>query len=212
MSELSHTIRDEIQGIGAFIGTIWVVFLVSLVAPSINHYGLTPRQMDGLIGVVTMPFLHGNLQHIMSNTIPLVVLLFLTYETRANPWVVVALTTVLSGSLLWLFGRNATHIGASGLVTGLATFLILIGFLEKRVIPILIAILVGFLYGGSLVLGVIPRFGSNVSWDGHLCGAIAGAIVALALSVRPMTRPAARISSALAKRWLSRSGSRSSSA
>ena len=97
--------------------------------------------------------------------------------------------------LLWTFGRPAVHIGASGLISGLTAFLILSGFLEQRIIPLLIALLVGFLYGGSLALGVIPRVGSQISWDGHLCGAIAGGVVAYALtrgSRRPFYAPAVR--------------------
>ena len=89
---------------------------------------------------------------------------------------------LLGGGLLWVVGRPAVHIGASGLISGLTTFLILSGFLEKRIVPLLIAVLVGFFYGGSLVLGVIPRFGSQVSWEGHLCGAIAGSVIAYLLT------------------------------
>jgi membrane associated rhomboid family serine protease len=81
------------------------------------------------------------------------------------------------------------HIGASGLISGLAAFLILSGFLEQRIVPLLIALLVGFLYGGSLLLSVLPRFGSQVSWDGHLCGAIAGGLVAYALTRQSRPRP-----------------------
>ena len=73
------------------------------------------------------------------------------------------------------------HIGASGLVSGLTVFLIASGLMERRVVPLAVAVLVGFLYGGSLLLGLIPRLGTNVSWDGHLCGAIAGGCVAYAL-------------------------------
>jgi membrane associated rhomboid family serine protease len=80
------------------------------------------------------------------------------------------------------------HIGASGLIAGLIAFLILAGFLELRIVPLLIALLVGFLYGGYLVLGILPRLGSEVSWDGHLCGAIAGGIVAVALTKRSRTQ------------------------
>ena len=110
------------------------------------------------------------------------VLLILLAGSRAESWEVVLLITLLGGSLLWIFGREAIHIGASGLVCGLAAFLMLSGFLEKRIIPLFHRALVGFLYGGVLVAGIIPRIGSEVSWDGHLCGAISGAVVAFALA------------------------------
>ena len=113
---------------------------------------------------------------------PLFVLLILLAGSRAESWEVVAFITFLGGLLLWIFGREAVHIGASGLISGLGAFLMLSGFLEHRIIPLLIALLVGFFYGSALVAGIIPRIGSQVSWDGHLCGAIAGGIVAVALA------------------------------
>jgi membrane associated rhomboid family serine protease len=177
-----HTIRQEIHGVVLFIGAIWAVFLASWIFPGIDNYGILPRRMIGLVGIPAMPFLHANLAHILSNTVPLFVLLILLAGSRAESWEVVVLITLLGGLLLWIFGREAIHIGASGLISGLGAFLILSGFLERRIIPLLIALLVGFFYGGALVAGIIPRIGSQVSWDGHLCGAIAGGVVAIALA------------------------------
>jgi membrane associated rhomboid family serine protease len=178
----SRTIRQEISGVVLFIGAIWAVFLASRVFPALDDYGVIPRTTIGLVGIPAMPFLHLNLEHIVSNTIPLFVLLILLAGSRAESWEVVIFISLLGGFLLWIFGRGAVHIGASGLISGLTAFLVLSGFLEKRIIPLLIAVLVGFLYGSSLLLGIIPRIGSQVSWDGHLCGAIAGGIVAAALA------------------------------
>jgi membrane associated rhomboid family serine protease len=184
MSSASHTIRQEIHGVVLFVGAIWVVYLVSLVFPALDHYGVVPRTLIGLTGIPAMPFLHANLHHLLSNSVPLFVLLILLAGSRAESWRVVALIVFLGGLLLWIFGREAVHIGASGLISGLAAFLILSGLLEQRLIPLLIALLVGFFYGGSLLLGIVPQPGSQVSWDGHLCGVIAGGIVAAALTRR----------------------------
>ena len=129
-----------------------------------------------------MPFLHANLHHLVGNTVPLIVLLILLAGSRAESWEVVLMISCLGGLLLWVFGRPAVHIGASGLISGLAAFLILSGLLEQRIIPLLIALVVVFLYGSSLILGVLPRIASQISWDGHLCGAIAGGLVAYALT------------------------------
>jgi len=178
----THTIREEIHGVILFVGAIWAVYLVSLVFPVVDQYGVIPRRLGGLPGIAAMPFLHANLEHILSNTVPLLVLLILLAGSRAESWEVVVIISLLGGLLLWIVGRPAVHIGASGLISGLAAFLIFSGFLEKRLTPLLIALLVSFLYGGSLVLGVIPRLGSHVSWDGHLCGAIAGGLVAYGLT------------------------------
>jgi membrane associated rhomboid family serine protease len=78
--------------------------------------------------------------------------------------------------------RRANHIGASGLVYGLIAYLVVAGILERRFVPLAIALVVGFLYGGTLAAGVVPRVGSYVSWDGHLLGAVAGALVASAMN------------------------------
>jgi membrane associated rhomboid family serine protease len=185
MKNASHSVGHEIHGVILFVGSIWAVYLISLAFPRVDNYGVVPRTASGLTGVVAMPFLHANLHHLIANTIPLAVLLLLLAGSRARSWSVVIAVTVLGGFLLWLFGRPAVHIGASGLISGLTAFLILSGLREGRVVPLLIAVLVGFLYGSSLVMGVIPRFGSQLSWDGHLCGAIAGAIVAYALTGGP---------------------------
>ncbi len=182
MPDSSHTIRQELSGVVLFVAAIWAVFFASLGFPRLDSYGVVPRTTVGLVGIGTMPFLHANLHHLLSNTVPLFVLLVLLAGSRAESWEVVAFIAVLGGALLWIFGRPAVHIGASGLISGLAAFLILSGFLEQRIIPLLIALLVGFLYGGSLLLGVVPRVGSEISWDGHLCGAVAGGIVAYALT------------------------------
>jgi membrane associated rhomboid family serine protease len=185
MQNASHTIPEELWDVVVFIGLIWAVFLVSLVFPGLDQYGVIPRKLGGIVGIAAMPFLHGNLGHILSNTVPLFVLLVLLAGSRAESWKVVVVISILGGFLLWIFGRPAVHIGASGLISGLIAFLILSGLLEMRIVPLLIALFVGFLYGGSLVLGLLPRLGSEVSWDGHLCGAIAGALVAFALTRRP---------------------------
>jgi membrane associated rhomboid family serine protease len=189
MAGAAHSIREEVHGVVIFVGAIWVVYFVSLVFPRLDDFGVVPRQAVGLVGIPAMPFLHANLQHLVSNTIPLCVLLVLLAGSRAESWAVVIGIIVLGGALLWIFGRPAVHIGASGLISGLAAFLILAGLLEQRIIPLFVALLVGFLYGGSLIMGIVPHFGSQISWDGHLCGGIAGGIVAAALARRTRARP-----------------------
>ena len=173
----THRITQELPLVALFIIAIWGVFLLDRVLP-LEQFGLVPRQISGLTGIVTMPFLHANLQHIMNNTIPLTVLLLLLAGSRADSRIVVLLIMVLGGFLLWLFWRSySLHIGASGLVFGLASFLMVSGLLERRLVPMLISVLVAFLYGTSLLAGLVP-WQPGVSWDGHLFGGIAGALVA----------------------------------
>ncbi len=126
-----------------------------------------------------MPFLHVDLKHLLGNSVPLAVTLMLLAGSRANSSAIVILIVILSGIGLWLFGRNANHIGASGLVFGLITFHIFAGVFERRLRSIFIAIIVGLLYSSTIIRGVLP-FQEGVSWDGHLFGGIAGILVALA--------------------------------
>jgi membrane associated rhomboid family serine protease len=194
MPDSAHSIRAELSGVLGFVAVIWAVYLLSFAVPAIDHLGVMPRRLTGLVGIPAMPFLHANWRHLVSNTVPLVVLLVLLAGSRAESWGVVVLIIVLGGLLLWTFGRAEmngrpfVHIGASGLISGLTSFLILSGFLERRIGSLLVALLVAFLYGGSLLVGVVPSSDSNISWDGHLCGAIAGGFVAFALTRGPGQR------------------------
>lgn len=194
MATLAESVGKELRNILIFVGVIWAVFLVSKLVPQLElqQYGLRPRSAIGLLGLVTMPFLHGGIGHIVGNTIPLIVLLFLLAGSRAKSWQIVAEIVVCGAALLWVFGRNANHIGASGLVSGLITFLILGGAFERRFVPVVVAVVTFLLYGTSLVWGFIPR-DEHVSWDGHLCGAVAGGLLAfqLARSSRPAKKLAA---------------------
>ncbi len=173
----THSVRAELSLIFVFIGIIWLVFILDRFLP-LELLGLVPRTFSGLMGIVTMPFLHQDLKHIISNTPPLILLLTLLAGSRGNSKVIVGSLIVVGGVLLWLLGRgNSLHIGASGLVFGLITFLIASGFFEKRMKTMLISGLVGFFYGATLLMGVLPGQ-TGVSWDGHLFGGVAGVLVA----------------------------------
>lgn len=189
---MKYPIPPQIKGAIAFVVLIWGVFLLDIVLPfDLTSWGVTPRTWRGLAGIPAMPFVHGSWQHIVSNTLPLLVLLSLLQVSMVRSWEIVTGIVLLSGGLLWLFGRTATHVGASGLVFGLIAFLMVTGWLERRLVSLLIAVVVTCLYGGSLFWGVVPRIGTHVSWDGHLLGVLAGGILAFALtktSKPPATR------------------------
>lgn len=174
-----HQVTEELHQVLIFTATIWLAFIANWLIPiEFNQYGIVPRTLSGLLGIFVSPLLHANFSHIASNTVPLVILLILLAGSRANSWMIVSLVVLLGGGLLWLFGRHAIHIGASGLIYGLIAFLIVAGLLERRFVPLLISVGVGFAYGSTLLSGVLPSVGSQISWDGHLTGAIAGAAVA----------------------------------
>ncbi len=179
-SEHVHSIRSDLRGIVLFVGFIWLVFVLDRFM-ALENFGLIPRSLRGLVGILTLPFLHGDLSHIISNTIPLIVLLALLAGSRANSIDIVVMISVLAGVVLWLFGRTAIHIGASVLVFGLIGFLVCAGFFEKRLLSAIIAIGVAVTYGSTLLSGVLPT-NSGVSWEGHLFGALAGGVVAYYIS------------------------------
>ena len=177
--------NNVLRSILIFIGLLWMILFADLALRysadvHVNSWGLRPRSVTGLAGIVTMPFLHGGWNHLLSNTVPLCVLLFLLAGSRDHVGGIIVGIAILSGMLLWVFGRNYIHVGASGLVYGLAAFLIVAGFREKQFVPMIVALLTVFLYGGSLFFGLLPTVGPGVSWDGHLTGAVAGAVVAMA--------------------------------
>jgi membrane associated rhomboid family serine protease len=114
----------------------------------------------------------------MSNSIPLLILLMLLVLARQDAIRIAIVIAIASAGLLWIVGRNATHIGASVLVFGLISFLIASGYVERRFLDVVLAVVVLFFFGGSLLWGIVPSFGGIVSWDGHLCGVIAGTCLA----------------------------------
>lgn len=163
-----------------FAALLYIVYFVGLFIP-ITKFGIIPRTTNGLIGVFTAPFLHGGIRHLLSNTIPLITLLIVLntiYPTKTLA--VILFITLAGGILVWIFGRDANHIGASGLIYGLVAFLIVYGILEKKYIPIGISIGVAVVYGG-LIWGIFPSVRSYISWEGHLFGAVSGVIIAFLL-------------------------------
>ncbi|WP_158975009.1 rhomboid family intramembrane serine protease [Cellulophaga sp. L1A9] len=164
-----------------FVLFIYIVYGISLFTP-IANFGIVPRTVNGLIGIITSPFLHGGISHLISNTAPLIILLTtLNYFYPKKATSVVLFTIIVGGILVWIFARNGNHIGASGLIYGLVAFLIVNGFLEKKFIPILVSIAVTLVYWG-LIWGIFPSLESYISWEGHLFGAISGVLIAFILT------------------------------
>lgn len=164
--------------------TMWIVWMVEIVFNvDLGRWGVQPHTAKGLIGILTMPFLHGNWGHLLANSVPVLVLgtaLYYCYGTIANK--VLIITYLVSGLLTWCIASgDSIHIGASALIYGLTAFLIISGFIRKDMGLIAVSFVMIFLYG-SFIWGVFPAFTKpqNISWEGHLSGLITGFILAIA--------------------------------
>jgi membrane associated rhomboid family serine protease len=159
---------------GLFVLIMWFVFLAEfLFGTSFSWLGINPREFSGLVGIVFSPFLHGDLNHILSNTAPMLILGFLTYLFYRPVFFRVYLYgALITGFWVWVAARPSYHIGASGLIYCLASFLFFSGLFRKSYRLMAVSLLVVFAYGG-LIWGIFP-FDWTVSWESHLLGGIAG--------------------------------------
>jgi len=167
------------------VAVMWLVKIIEVsLGIDLSRYGITPHSAKGLIGILTLPFLHGSWEHLLSNTVPILVLgtaLYYCYPSLANR--VLLITYLASGLITWCIGNpDSVHIGASALVYGLNLFLIFSGFIRGNRMLIVISLIMVFLYG-SFIWGMIPSLAvpQNISWEGHLSGAIIGVLLAFFL-------------------------------
>ena len=166
------------------VALMWVTEIVDLVLPlSLDQFGIRPRDLGSLTGVVLSPFLHLGFGHLMANTVALLVLGSLLALTTRHLWVVTGGVVLVSGLGVWLLGAPGTvHIGASGVVYGYAAFLAVYGFVSHHLWRALLGVLVILVYG-SMIWGVLP-LREGVSWLSHLFGAADGVGLALWLGRR----------------------------
>jgi membrane associated rhomboid family serine protease len=163
------------------VAILWVIFLANdIFGLNWNEHGLLPRDLKGLSGIFTMPFLHGDMKHLFSNSIPLFVLLFsIFYFFYSKSALILAMTYFMSGLLTWVLGTEGVHIGASGIVYALTFFLVTISILKQETKLMAYSLIIIFLYG-SIVWGFFPQLfpDKHISWEGHLAGAITGIVLA----------------------------------
>ena len=156
---------------------IWSVKLFEIVFDyDFTEYGVLPRNFNGLIGILFSPLIHSDVNHLLSNSLPVIILCLLIFNFYSQiAKKIFIYLYFISGLWLWCIGRESFHIGASGLIYAMASFLFFSGILRKNSQLSAVALLVIFIYGG-LFWGLFPIH-KNVSWEGHLTGFIAGVLV-----------------------------------
>jgi membrane associated rhomboid family serine protease len=182
---------EAVQGVAllaAIVGVMWLVEIINVVdSYRLDSDGIHARDLDRIWGIVTAPFLHASWPHLIGNTIPLVFMGLIIAMRGAIKLAIVTTIVVLVGGLgTWLIApAGSTTVGASGLVFGYATYLLTRGIFDRSVLELLTGGVVGAVWGGALLASLVPHTG--VSWQAHLCGAVAG-VIAAAVLARPRER------------------------
>jgi membrane associated rhomboid family serine protease len=175
---------------GTFVFLMWLVKIIEVLFNlDLSHGGIYPLDIKGLPGILFSPFIHENFGHLFNNSLPLFFLsvaLFYFYSEVAVE--VFTWTFFLTGILVWLGGRTAWHIGASGLVYGLASFLFFSGIIRRHLRLIALSLLIVFLYG-SMVWGLFPGVYKNVSWESHMLGFFSGIVLSIFYRNKGPQRP-----------------------
>jgi membrane associated rhomboid family serine protease len=170
---------------------LWIILIIdSVLGLGLIRFGLRPRHLEGLIGLFTAPLLHGDSEHLFSNSLPLLIsMTTILYLYPRSALRVIPIIWIGSGLLGWFIGRSSLHFGASGFVYGLLAFVFISGILRLDMRSVAVSVMVWFLYG-SMIWGVLP-IRPNMSWELHLSGAILGVALAIAFrrwDVTPLKR------------------------
>lgn len=173
-------LKKQLRFLAIIAGVLILIEALNLLTGnSLNQFGVIPRALPYLPYIFTAPFLHGSASHLITNLVPLMLFMWLTMQWGNRTFWLTTLTILLTGGLgVWIFGRSAIHIGASGMVYGYFGFLLLAGFMSRKVPYLVISVLVAITYGGML-FGILPTK-AFISFEYHLFGFIGGLIAARA--------------------------------
>ncbi len=177
-----------------FVLAIWIVFWVEVKFKiNLSPYGIYPRTPEGLRGIILSPFLHGDIKHLFNNSIPLLFLIaMLRYFYREVSLQVLVFGILLSGFGTWLIGRESYHIGASGLIYVLVSFIFFKGIQTKYYRLVALSLVIVMLYGGTIwYMFPSPEIsGENkISWEGHLAGFLTGFVFSLLYKAQKYKKP-----------------------
>ncbi|NDJ18066.1 rhomboid family intramembrane serine protease [Myxacorys almedinensis] len=181
---IASEFKSHIAILGGLVGVMWLIRVADGILPgTANIYGIIPRTSIGVRGILFSPFLHGSYQHLISNTIPFIMLgWFVMLRSVREFFAVSAIVLLASGIGVWLFGSPGIHVGASGVVFGYFGFLLSRAYFERSALSIALSLAVGLIYG-SLIWGVLPTQ-LGISWEGHLFGFVGGVFAAKWLSAK----------------------------
>ena len=168
-----------------FVTLVWLAFLLqfsSLLDVHFSRWGILPGETAGLKGILFSPFIHASFSHLWSNTLPLLILVWMLFyfyhkiALRAFVWL-----WLLSGLMTWFIGRSAYHVGASGLVFAILFFLFFSGILRRYIPLVAVSLVVAFIYGGTVwsIFPIAEKVDDSISWEAHLAGAAAGLLLSL---------------------------------
>lgn len=182
--ELGRELQSQALILGGFILSFWLIELIDWLLPVVvlDAYGIVPRRLMGLRGIILAPFLHDGFGHVAANTVPFLVLGWLVILHHRRTFLTVTIITALvSGLGVWFVAPSrSVHIGASGLIFGFLGYLLLRGYFSRSCANVTTAVLVGLFYGG-LIWGILPQ-GNGISWQGHLFGFVGGGLAAYLLA------------------------------
>ena len=187
MNNKTTSLSQQLKWMGWILAVMLVIELVNIVSGRmLSSYGILPRSIPSIGFIFSAPFIHGSIGHFASNMVTLGVFVMCMLQFGNKRFVQVSgLLIVMTGLAVWLFGRTAIHIGASGVIYGYFGYLLLAGLLSRRLFLTVISVFVGIFYG-TMIFGVLPSY-PYVSWESHLFGFISGLILAYFLRRR---RPA----------------------
>jgi membrane associated rhomboid family serine protease len=176
---VTRSLKAQTVTLSASVGAMWITFAANAVlGGALLRFGIVPRTVSGLTGILVAPFLHANLNHLIANTIPFLLFGWLVMLRDRRHFLPVTFYAMLGAGLLaWSIGApNSVHVGASGVIFGYLGFLLLSGWYARSVASIAVSVLVAVVWGGTIA-GVLPGT-PGVSWQGHLGGFIGGVLAA----------------------------------
>lgn len=183
MKELVKELKSQIIIIITFIAIFWIIEILNQIffGDRLDYFGIIPRNIMGLRGVILAPFLHADFAHLIANTLPFAILAWLVMLQNTDDFFIVSFySMIVSGVGVWLFAQpNSITVGASGIIFGYLGFLMLRGYFQKKPASIALSLIVIFLYGG-MIWGVLPS-NPHISWLAHLFGFIGGVLAAKAI-------------------------------